>query len=170
MSKVTGKTEGVAQDILDYLSEVAKFYNSEIKIHSGKRSDSYSAEVVMQNWAGNLRRGEIYVSDTLPSDKRAQLDGYYKTVKENARAKDAEKREAKESFLKLAAATIGKASLHFRGRAVDILKSDLTDARIRAALRSAPMKEIAEPGCYHYESRTLIPQVTDATRKLWKKD
>jgi len=169
MSTVTGKTDGVAKDIIDYLTEIAKFYATEIKIHSGKRTPSESANAVFNNWTNNLNRGQIYVVDTLPPDKRSELDNCYKTAKEDPKAKTSEKKKAEEDFLKTAAETIGMKTLHYKGRAVDILKSNLTNDKMREAIKKAPMSELLEPGCYHYQSPSAIGAVTEDKKKQWQK-
>jgi hypothetical protein len=168
MSKVTGKTAGVAADILAYLEAVAEYYGPEIKIYSGKRSAEESATAVFNNWS-DLERGSVYRADTLSSEKKTRLDGYYKTAVEDFKAKYFDKQKAKEEFLKLAGDTIGQNTLHYSGRAVDILKSSGLTDNMRAAIRMAPMKEIIEPKVYHYQSGSTIPATTEEMKKKWPK-
>ncbi|MCX6827842.1 MAG: hypothetical protein NT002_00955 [candidate division Zixibacteria bacterium] len=129
MSKVTGKTDGVAKDVMDYLKAVAEYYGKEIKINSGKRTDMYSAEVVFNNWTSNVDRGQIYLTDTLSTANRTTLNNYYKTAEEDLRAKDPDKKKAKDDFLSLAASTIGKNRCILRG--VQLILSSLIFWMIR---------------------------------------
>ena len=164
-------TVGVGKDIIDYLTAVNNHYSISIKVTSGKRNASEQGVAMFNNWfkaSGNdLKRGKVYKKTTLPDADRLKLDGYYKTAKEDKKAKLADKAKAEKAFKKLASDKVGTKSKHVKGRAVDVAKVTVPKKAYTAITKK--MKEVKEgrADIYHFESTATIPAVTEAMKKTW---
>jgi hypothetical protein len=166
---VSGKTNGVGKDILDFLETVAKHYGITIRVTSGKRSPDEQGEAMFDNWI-KLKRGDVYKSSTLSANDKKTLDGYYKTAREEKNASSSDIKKAKDEFIKLAAQKVGTKSKHATGRAVDLDTSSVSSGAYKAI--SLSMEEVPEGGrtdIYHFESESKIPAVTAADKAKWPK-
>jgi hypothetical protein len=166
---VSGKTNGVGKDILDYLEAVAKHYGITIRVTSGKRSPDEQAEAMFDNWI-KLKRGDVYKSSTLSANDKKTLDGYYKTAAEEKNASSADVKKAKDEFLKLAAQKVGTKSKHATGRAVDVDTGSVSKSAYKAILLG--MEEVPEGGrtdIYHFEKESKVPAVTADMKAKWPK-
>ena len=159
---------GVGKDIVTYLTEVAKHYNTTIKITSGKRTAEAQGIAMFDNWI-KLKRGKVYKTSSLSASDRTKLNKYYKTAKEDRTADANAKKEAEKQFKKLASDKVGKKSQHVKGRAVDVTQSSVKSKVYKAI--TVKMKEIKEgrQDIYHFQSTAKIGAVTDEIKKSWPK-
>lgn len=167
---VTGNTSGVGQDILDFLDAVSAHYGLEIKVISGLRDKNDQARVMWNNWTNTLDRGNIYSALKGNPTLREKLDGYWVTAHEDPDATPEAKTEAEASFKAEIVKIAGSLSLHLTGRAVD-LPTNL-DTRMVAVLDENMhfLKEKNSEGsvsCYHFDSKSNLPSVTDAMKANW---
>ncbi len=194
--KLTGKVAGVKPDIIQYLTEVAKFFGTGINIHSGLRTPEDQARAMFHGWTTNLCRGLVYVAlreekvkgkhqpHVQPekgedrcvylnrrfkyNEKGQRMDNYYKTAVETPGETPATKAEAKARFWEEAKQV---KSLHLTGDAVDLPSSSITKT-MRAVLEMH-LKHVPEGGatCYHLQrmDNKLLPVVDDALRARWQR-
>lgn len=167
--QVTGDTSGVSKDILQFLKQVAQHFGRNIPISSGRRSASYTARILLMQkaWCNvRMKSGECgnYSRNIMSYDQWKTLDTAYSKYYDKT-AKDKERREAKDRFLKIAEQTAGAKSLHKAGRAVDIRRSELTD-NIRIALKTK-LTELQEDACWHYQASSTISVATESEKATW---
>lgn len=168
MSGLSGvSTKGVGQDIVSYLKEVAEFFGITIRVTSGYRDPDAQAEAMFDNWI-NLKRGAVYKTTTLPVADRTKLDEYWNTAHgktETAQQKD----KSKADFLELAKAKVGSKSMHSRGRAIDVARTQIDHRVYRAiTMHLHEVKEGTRKDIYHFESLAAVPTVDETTRTLWQ--
>ena len=164
---VTGKKEGVKQDILDYLAEVAKFFGTDIYVNDGKRSAEDQAKTMFKHWL-KLSRGEIYKPESLPKESRLRMDNFYKIAKETPAATKAQRDEATAKFLEEGRKV---KSRHIVGDAVDLIAPQISKPMRQALeMRLKHVHEGKNPSCYHLQRKDQqpIPQVDDALRDRWQ--
>jgi hypothetical protein len=169
MAGLKGKTDKVGQDILDYLTAVAKHYDLTIIVTSGFRDPAGQGQAMFDNWI-KLERGGVYHKKALPEADRKTLDGFYKTAKEDQKADETAKKEAEAKFIKLAGDKVGSKSRHSRGRAVDVTTASVPRTAYAAITkRMIEVKEGKRKDIYHFESAKVLAPVTEAEKKLWPK-
>jgi hypothetical protein len=168
MSGLTGvSTHGVGNDVVNYLKEVAQFFNITIRVTSGYRSPDAQAQAMLDNWV-HLEHGKVYKHATLPEADRAKLDAYWAIILDkNVAAND--KAKAKTGFLELAKAKVGSKSRHSQGRALDVSREHIDKIVYEAiTLRLQDVKEGKRTDIYHFESTTPVPPVDQATKAKWQ--
>lgn len=151
--KVTGKTPGVKQPLLDYLNAVAQHYGKEIYVTSGLRSAQDQAEKMWAGWGQHLEHGKIYIYLASNNATRLQLDGYYQTALSPASI-PAAKQVSKQKFTEKVVSLAGHLSKHLTGDAVDVAVH--TDPKILAAL-GAGLHHLIEKyqgqvKCHHFDT------------------
>jgi hypothetical protein len=163
--KVSGQTNGVGQDILDFLEAVANYYGKEIKILSGLRDKKKQADVMYRYWTKTLNRGQIYTVLKSNSKLRKQLDDLW------TKGQDGDS-DAEQSFKSEIEKIAGSLSLHLTGRAVDVPTN--LDKKVVTVLKSQ-MHFIDEKNregqttCYHFDSKANLPAVSDSMKSKWPK-
>lgn len=163
---LSGNTNGVGVDIVNFLSEIAKHFNITIIVTSGFRDAAGQGNAMFKNWI-KLKRGEVYSKRALPEVERKKLDEYF-TVAQDLKVAAPARTAAQKNFLDLAIKTVGNKSQHTKGRAVDVARSGISPLAYAAIVRR--MKEIKEGNrtdIYHFESVTPIPPVSDVDRRAW---
>ena len=168
--KVSGPTAGVGKDIVDFLQAVADHYGKEIKVTSGLRDKKKQADVMWRYWTKTLNRGQIYKALKSNTKLRTQLDEWWKKGNEDRNASSSEKSEAEKNFKREIEKIADSLSLHLAGRAVDVSTS--VDKKIKTVLESN-MHFVLEKNtegqttCFHFDSKSKLPQVTDAMKSKW---
>ena len=165
--RLSGDTSGVQPDIVRFATEVAKFYGKVISISSGKRDAAGQGRAMFNNWVGNLRRGSIYTYLTSNKKLLDELDSLYKSAQEDKSKTQTEKNQAKADFIALCTEHAPKLSLHVAGKAIDVSPKTCMTPAMRKAMETG-LRELVENSCYHYDTKSSAPQVTDALRKKWK--
>lgn len=169
MAGLVGKsTAGVDSDIVDYLTEVAKYFNISITVTSGYRSPDGQANAMFNNWV-NLKHGGVYKKSTLPEEDRETLDEYWETAHDKATPAE-DKKKAKADFLALAKERVGSKSMHTQGRALDVAQANITHAAYQAiTMRLKEVKEGKRTDIYHFESAGAVDAADDTTKEQWEK-
>jgi hypothetical protein len=149
-------TQGVGQDIIRFLTEIARFFDVTLHVTSGLRSADGQAHAMLDNWI-KLHRGGVYKLTTLSLGDREKLNTYYKTAREDGKATLAAKKAAETNFLRLAQETVGSKSKHVTGRAIDLSQASVSSRVYRAI--TLCMHEVKEgrKDIYHFESVNSIP-------------
>jgi hypothetical protein len=165
MAGLTGKSAtGVGQDVVDYMTEVAKYFGITIRVTSGYRTADDQAQAMYDNWV--KMDSKTYDRKTLPLADYKTLTADWKTAHDKkATAKDPAK--AKADFLKLAKDRVGKKTKHHMGRALDVSQEHITAAVYKAIRMRMVEKKEGRTDIYHFESVGAIPAVDDAMRARW---
>lgn len=167
MAGLQGNTDGVGDDIVQFLGAIATFFNATLVITSGFRTPSQQAAAMYKNWL-KLQRGAVYSKKTLPEAARRKLDNLYRTSKDGKASPPARQR-ARTAFLKLAIEQVGGKSMHSKGRAVDMTQASVPSAVFKAVTtRMTRVPEGNRRDIYHFECLAVIPAVTDVDRQAWK--
>jgi hypothetical protein len=168
MAGLTGKsTAGVGPDLVNYLTELARYFDVSIRVTSGYRTAASQAQAMFDNWV-NLKHGAVYKTSTLPVADRATLDDDWTTA-QSPKATAQERARAKADFLKLAQDRVGTKSMHTKGRAVDVSREQINPQVYRALrLRLLEVKEGKRTDIYHFESKRQIPPVDEAMKAQWQ--
>jgi hypothetical protein len=157
---VKGETNGVNQEIIDFLDLVAKYGGKDIQIKSGKRTPSDQAEEMYNNWTGTINRGKVYEASALSATDRATMDKDWETAHDSKASKE-DKEKAEKEFRELG----GKVpSLHVVGKAVDLVESGLTNDMKTVLIKY--MKQVPEKGCFHVQYKGKLPSDAVVKKEL----
>jgi hypothetical protein len=165
-----GKVNGVGKDIVEFLEAVAGHYGKEIKVTSGLRDKKKQADVMWRYWTKTLNRGQIYKALKSNSKLRKQLDDWWTKAIEDKNASSSDKAAAEKSFKQEIEKIAGSLSLHLSGRAVDVSTS--VDKKVFTVLKSNmnfvhEKNKEGETTCYHFDSKSNVPKVSDAMKAKW---
>jgi hypothetical protein len=168
MPGLTGKsTHRVGLDIVNYLDAVARYFGITIRVTSGYRSPDGQAQAMFDNWV-KLKHGEVYKVSTLPVSDRSTLNKYWATA-HNQTASAQDRTQAKDNFLKLAKDKVGSKSMHTRGRAIDVSRTQISSQVYNAiTLRLHEVREGNRTDIYHFESLHLLSPVDESTKAQWQ--
>lgn len=153
--QVSGKTQGVDKKIINVLNEASAHYGKPIVVTSGLRTPQKQAEVMWDNWTGNLKRGALYTKIKGNKELHKKLNDAY----------DSGDRKA---FIDLIKPDAKSFSRHVAGMAVDIKKN--TDGKVVAAIATV-LHKITEGTCYHFDDkgRTVPATISENIKSKWKK-
>lgn len=158
-ARLTGKTTGVKQPILNVLNEVSSYYGQTIHVTSGLRDKKGQASAMYNNWNSHLKAGKVYSYLRKKEALRLELDGFV-TAKDKAGFIDCMFKKAEWKYV----------SRHLSGQAADI--SLKTDKKIIHALSTCLhyLEEGNSEGikCHHFDNRKLVFPVPDSVKAKWK--
>jgi hypothetical protein len=170
--KVSGATSGVGSDIIEFLEAVADHYGKVINVTSGLRDKKKQADVMWRYWTKTLDRGMIYSALKSNSKLRKQLDDWWNTAHDKKGGSSSDVETAEKEFKQAIEKIADSLSLHLAGRAVDVSTS--VDKNVFTVLKDNmhfvhEKNTEGETTCYHFDSKTKLPRVTDAMKAKWPK-
>ncbi len=158
--KVVGPVSGLDSKIVNVLKDIANFFGCEIKVTSGKRSETQQADIMYRYWDKHIERGNLYVYLRSNPRLKERLDELFNEGK-------------KDEFMQCILKDVGPRNLsrHLSGEAVDVSLSTPRNvlAAISSCLKYVPEYSGGQIKCHHFDNRKIEWPIKEATKAKWKR-